>query len=136
MPHDYHHCLQYCEWLLREHERDLGFLEHILWSDEAAFTHEGIFNSHNSNLWAQPNPHVTREWGHQVHWGINVVRTWRPCIMACNITGPEPSGLLLLATPERNCLQPTDIEGLTAKFHTAMVTIEAGIVQHVQASIP
>jgi hypothetical protein len=38
MPHNYHHRVQYCEWLLREHERDPGFLEHILWSDEAAFT--------------------------------------------------------------------------------------------------
>jgi hypothetical protein len=33
MPHDYHHRLQYGEWLLREHERDPGFLEHIIWSD-------------------------------------------------------------------------------------------------------
>jgi hypothetical protein len=41
-------------------------LEHILWSDKAAFTREGVFNSHNSHLWAQNNPHVTREWGHQV----------------------------------------------------------------------
>jgi hypothetical protein len=60
MPHDYHHRPQYCEWLLLEHERDPGFLEHILWSDEAA----GVFNSHNSHLWAQHNPHVTRKWGH------------------------------------------------------------------------
>jgi hypothetical protein len=30
MPHDYHHDRQYCEWLLQEHECDLGFLEHIL----------------------------------------------------------------------------------------------------------
>jgi hypothetical protein len=30
MPHDYHHRLQYCEWFLWEHERDPGFLEHIL----------------------------------------------------------------------------------------------------------
>jgi hypothetical protein len=66
MPHDRHHRLQYYEWLLREHERDPGFLEHILWSDEAAFTRECVFNNHNSYLWAQHNPHVTREWGHQV----------------------------------------------------------------------
>jgi hypothetical protein len=64
MPQDYHR-LQYCEWLLQEHEHDLGFLEHILWSDEASFTHEGVFNSHNSPLWAQHNPL-------QVCWSINV----------------------------------------------------------------
>jgi hypothetical protein len=61
MPHDYHHRLQYCEWLLRGQERDPGLLEHILWSDEAAFTREGVFNSHNSHFWAQHNPHVTPE---------------------------------------------------------------------------
>jgi hypothetical protein len=72
MLHDYHHCLQYCKWLLQEHECDPCFLEHILWLDEAAFTLEGVFNSHNSHLWAQHNPHVTREWGHQVRWSINV----------------------------------------------------------------
>jgi hypothetical protein len=41
-------------------------------SYEVAFTHEGDFNSHNSHLWAQHNPHVTREWGHKVCWSINV----------------------------------------------------------------
>jgi hypothetical protein len=44
-------------------------LEDILWPDEAAFTREGVFNSH---MWAQHNSHVTREWGHQVRWNINV----------------------------------------------------------------
>jgi hypothetical protein len=47
---------QYCEWLLWEHEHDTGFLECILWSDEEAFTCEGVFNSHNSHLRAQHNP--------------------------------------------------------------------------------
>jgi hypothetical protein len=70
MPHDYHHHLQYCEWLLREHEHVPGFLKHILWLDEATFTCEGVFNSHNSHLWAQHNPHVTHESGHQIRWSI------------------------------------------------------------------
>jgi hypothetical protein len=59
IPHDYYHRLQYCEWLLREHEREPGFLEHILLSDEAALTRDGVFNSHNSYLWAPHNSHVT-----------------------------------------------------------------------------
>jgi hypothetical protein len=84
MPHDYHHHLQYCKWLLWEHERDPGFLEHILWLDEAAFTREGVFNSHNSHLWVQHNPHATREWGHQVLWSINV---WAGIIGNC-VVGP------------------------------------------------
>jgi hypothetical protein len=62
MPHDYRHRLQYREWFLQE--RDSGFLEYMLWSDEAAFAREGVFNSQNNHLWAQHNPHVPREWGH------------------------------------------------------------------------
>jgi hypothetical protein len=49
-----------------------AFLEHILWSDEAAFTRYSVFNGHISYLWAQHNPHVIRKWGHQVCWSINV----------------------------------------------------------------
>jgi hypothetical protein len=63
---------------------DPGFLEHILWSDEAAFTPERVFKSHNSHLWAQYNPHVPREWGHQVRWSINM---WAGIIGNC-VAGP------------------------------------------------
>jgi hypothetical protein len=83
MPCDYHHRLQYCEWLLwkHEHDHDPGFLEHILWLDEAAFTRKGVFNSH---VWAQHNLHVTREWGYQVCWSIDV---WAGIIGNC-VVGP------------------------------------------------
>jgi hypothetical protein len=50
----------------------------------SAFTREGVFNSHNSHLWAQHNPHVTREWGHQVRWNINV---WAGIFNSC-VVGP------------------------------------------------
>jgi hypothetical protein len=84
MPHDYHHRLQYREWLLREHDCDPGYLEHILWSDGAPFTLEGVFNSHNSHLLAQHNPHVPREWDYQVRCSINV---WADVIDSC-VVGP------------------------------------------------
>jgi hypothetical protein len=58
-------------------------LEHISWSDKLAFTREGAFNIHNSHLWAQLNP-ITREWGHQVRWNINV---WADIIGNC-VAGP------------------------------------------------
>jgi hypothetical protein len=32
-PHDHHPHLQYCEWLVQEHERDPGFVDYILWTD-------------------------------------------------------------------------------------------------------
>jgi hypothetical protein len=42
MIHDYHHHLQYCEWLFGNMNMIQAFLEHILWSGEAAFTREGL----------------------------------------------------------------------------------------------
>jgi hypothetical protein len=103
-PHDYHHRPQYCERLLREHE-SAGFLKCILWSDEVAFTREGVYNSHNGHLWTQHNPHVTREWGHQVRWSINV---WAGIIGNC-VVGPyyysTASMALLIVSSCRKCYQ-------------------------------
>jgi hypothetical protein len=49
--------------------------------------------------------------------------------MACKITGPEPSRFLPLGTPEIVFRDPpTDMEDLTAKFHTAVVTIDADML--------
>jgi hypothetical protein len=50
----------------------------VRWS---SITCEGVFNSHT---WAQHNPHVTRQWGHQVCWSINV---WASIIGNC-VVGP------------------------------------------------
>jgi hypothetical protein len=72
------------------HMNVTGLFGAHLWSEEAAFTREGVFNSHNSYLWTQDNPHVTREWGHQLRWSINV---W------AGITGNRVAGPYLL--PDR-----------------------------------
>lgn len=50
-------------------------------------------------------------------------RRWWPCIMACLITRPEPSGLLLLGTSERNYLQEPICRCtvLDRKVHAAVV---------------
>jgi hypothetical protein len=42
-----------------------SFLHNILWTDEACFTREVVFNVHNSHLWARDNPHVIRERGYK-----------------------------------------------------------------------
>ncbi|GFU92497.1 uncharacterized protein TNCV_4794261 [Trichonephila clavipes] len=38
------------------------FAASMLFTDEASFSREGIFNTHNSHSWAAVNPHVTRTW--------------------------------------------------------------------------
>jgi hypothetical protein len=49
MPHDHHPHHQYYKWLVWEHKYDLSFVKQILWMDEAAFTHECVFNSYSSH---------------------------------------------------------------------------------------
>jgi hypothetical protein len=44
----------------------------VLFSDEATFTREGIFNSRNSHVWAEENPRGTLSRGRQEHFGVNV----------------------------------------------------------------
>lgn len=47
IPYDGHR-LQLCEWLVQEHRRNSGFVEHILLTDKAAFTCERAFKCHSS----------------------------------------------------------------------------------------
>jgi hypothetical protein len=35
--------------------------------------HEGVFNIHNSPLWAQDNPHAIHEYGYQAHFIVRDV---------------------------------------------------------------
>ncbi|EZA57144.1 hypothetical protein X777_01750, partial [Ooceraea biroi] len=48
------------------------FSSMILWTDEATFTRRGIFNSHNSHVWAHNNPHTTRQRNFQHEFRCNV----------------------------------------------------------------
>jgi hypothetical protein len=64
--------MQICEWLRHQHVADELFLHNILWAGEAFSTHEGVFNVHNSHLWARDNPHAIRERGYQVRLSVSV----------------------------------------------------------------
>jgi hypothetical protein len=50
---------------------------------------EGVFNVHNSHLWARDNPHAIRECGYQVRFSVNI---W------AGIVGDIGVGPYLLAT--------------------------------------
>ena len=71
-PDDFQRRIDFCEWLLQQHEADNAFIAHILWTDEACFTRDGVFNSHNSHMWSESNPHAIRPQRHQVRWSVNV----------------------------------------------------------------
>lgn len=72
LPNDYYNRITYCEWLLEKHDADEDFLRYILWTDEAIFTRDGIFNTHNSHEWAHENPHAKIERSHQVRFSLNI----------------------------------------------------------------
>jgi hypothetical protein len=98
--------MQFCEWLRHQDATDELFL-HILWTDEACFTREGVFNVHNSHLCARDNPHAIRERGCQVRF---IVSVW------AGIVGDIVMGTCLLpdrlsAQRHRDFLE-TDLPGL------------------------
>ena len=46
--------------LLAQHRRNASFLDYVLWSDEATFTPNGVFNSRNYLTWHFENPYAIR----------------------------------------------------------------------------
>lgn len=72
LPTDRPKRIQFCQWILEKYYEDPQFLSHVIFTDEAGFTREGIFNSHNTHIWSDENPHVTREFHYQQQFSINV----------------------------------------------------------------
>ncbi|XP_071642155.1 uncharacterized protein [Temnothorax longispinosus] len=76
--------IYYCEGFLAQCRRNALFPDRILWTDEATFTPNGVFNSHNFLSWRGENPHAIRQGAFQYRWSINV---WAG-IKANRIIGP------------------------------------------------
>ena len=51
-PEDYERRVQFCETILIRTQEDPNFLKKIIWTDEAKFSREGIFNRRNEHFWA------------------------------------------------------------------------------------
>ncbi|GFT50287.1 DUF4817 domain-containing protein [Trichonephila clavipes] len=61
------------QWYLQQRIANPGIFEaSVLFTDEATFSREGIFNTHNSHSWAAANPHVTRTRAAQDRFLVNV----------------------------------------------------------------
>jgi hypothetical protein len=48
------------------------FVSSVLFTDETAFTRNGIINFHNNHVWAKENPHAVVQSRHQQQLSINV----------------------------------------------------------------
>lgn len=64
--------IEFCEFILTKTQENNDFLSQIIWTDEAKFSRDGLFNRRNKHFWAQENPHVIRESRHQKKFSFNV----------------------------------------------------------------
>ena len=69
---DYIPRVNFSRWLLDQSLIFPSFSSDILFTDEAQFTREGIFNHQNQHHWTQANPHLTIERNHQHRYSVNV----------------------------------------------------------------
>ena len=64
--------IQFCRWVLEKQLADEKFLENVLFTDEAYFTRDGLFNTHNFHIWQRQNPHAIHQNKHQYRFSVNV----------------------------------------------------------------
>lgn len=64
--------LQFCNWILQQHQADPNFTDFILFSDESMFSREPTSNCHNDHHWAQENRHAKRVRGFQQRFSVNL----------------------------------------------------------------
>lgn len=72
IPDDFLPRQNFSEWLLRQVRRDPHFLSKILFTDEASFSRDGIFNTHNFHVWQEANPHAISQKRHQHRFSLNI----------------------------------------------------------------
>jgi len=64
--------LQFCQMIMRKYQKDRTFLKNVLFTDEATFTRDGVYNFHNAHTWSDINSHAIREDNFQRSFKINV----------------------------------------------------------------
>lgn len=83
-PEDFPCRVNCARWFLDKDLNNPMFIEQVLFTDEASFNREGIFNNRTSHVWAPENPNAVFERGHQEKFSVNV---WAGIIGNC-IVGP------------------------------------------------
>lgn len=103
---DYQARRTFCEWFLRTAADRPDFADTILFTDEAGFTKNGIFNFHNNHVWCDENPHATVESRHQQRFSLNIwlgmigERLLGPIVLPQRLTGPAYLEFLGNTLPE------------------------------------
>ena len=69
---DFQRRVEFCELILLCSQENIFILDNIIWTDEAKFTRNGVFNRRNSHYWSDSNNHQFRELNFQESWQFNV----------------------------------------------------------------
>ncbi|GFT38653.1 uncharacterized protein TNCV_4627051 [Trichonephila clavipes] len=126
----------FSRWYLQQRIANPFFAASVLFTDEASFSREGIFNTHNSHSWAAANPHVTRTRAAQDRFLVNV---WAgilryhligPYILPDRLTGPRYLIFLEQVLPEL-----LDSAHVTAATRTSMWFQQDGAPAHFSISV-
>ncbi|XP_070522362.1 uncharacterized protein [Cardiocondyla obscurior] len=106
-----------------------NFPARILWTDEALFTPNGIFNSKNFILWAHDNPRAVRQGAFQYRWALNV---WAG-VIADRVIGPYFFPARLNGEIYANFLQnelPVLLEDLPLQMRVDLILQQDGAPPH------
>jgi hypothetical protein len=83
-PADYQPRMTFCQWFVGRNLVQPDFSRNVMFTDEACFTRDGFFNSHNSHIWEVENPHANTLRKNQHQFSINI---WAG-IVGENVIGP------------------------------------------------
>lgn len=120
---------EFCNWLEEQRVAVENFEKRILFTDEAGFTRNGIFNFHNNHVWADENPHATVQRAHQQQFSLNV---WAG-IIDRHLIGPVFLPQRLNGEIYRNFLQhelPPLLENLPLLLRAQMWFMHDGAPPH------
>ncbi|GFV56427.1 uncharacterized protein TNCV_1709771 [Trichonephila clavipes] len=126
----------FSQWYLQQRIANPFFAASVLFTDEASFSREGIFNTHNSHSWAAANAHVTRTRAAQDRFLVNI---WAgilgdhligPYILPDRLTGPRYLIFLEQVLPEL-----LDSAHVTAATRTSMWFQQDGAPAHFSISV-
>ncbi|KAJ8896036.1 hypothetical protein PR048_001377 [Dryococelus australis] len=70
-PADFEHRLRFAQWIMQQCTAELEFALCVLFTDEACFTRDGYFNTHNSHLWVEEGPRALVATHHQRQFAVN-----------------------------------------------------------------
>ncbi|GFR33377.1 uncharacterized protein TNCT_8111 [Trichonephila clavata] len=71
-PHNHPRSVAFAYWFVNQRAANMHFASSVLFCDEAVFSREGMFNSHNTLMWTLTNPHSARPRAAQQSFTVNV----------------------------------------------------------------